>query len=169
MSANVKKISPVLDGAEKRKENSEARKNSYSENMDNNDMMSAKSMLVFLMSLFKGLAYKPKTNDEAFKELIQKTNEKKAISDEEAIKFINSPEFEKLNKKLEKPFTAEEKKTLCAYVELKDVKELNVETILGLQEKGLEMAKDKSLNETKDNIASAVNSKIHRNMNRNNK
>ncbi len=169
MNANVKKISPTLDGAEKRKTNSEVRKNSYSENMDNNDMMSAKSMLVFLMSLFKGLSYTPKTNDEVFKELIQKTNEKKAISDEEAIKFINSPEFEKLNKKLEQPFTEENKKQLCAFIELKEVKELNVETIMKIQEKGIDIAKDKSLNQAKDNIASAVNSKIHRNMNRNSK
>lgn len=162
------KISPTLNRQKDRQKNSEERERQL-EDMNSNDMMSAKSIVVFLASLFKGIKRDIKTEDEILKLMIEKTNEKLKISDEEAIKFIQSREFEKLNKQLEKPFTEDEKKQFVAYIQMKEVQQLTPEVINKLQEQSLEIDKNKRFEQTKSNIEKATNSKIHRQLNTNRK
>lgn len=166
---NKNEVSPKLDRQKIRQDNNNERERQL-EDMNNNDMMSAKAIVVFLASLFKGLNNREiRTDDEILKLMIEKTNEKLKISDEEAIKFIQSKEFEKLNKQLERPFTEDEKKQFIAYIQMKEVQQLTPDVINKLQEQSSEMNKNKRFEETKSNIEKAANSKIHRQVNINRK
>lgn len=89
----------TLKQAKFRNENREMRNNEY-HNMNSNDMMSVKSMTIFITSLFKknNNEYDDDRLDDE-KKLIKTIKEKLKTSKEEAIKFLDTKEFKNLNTK----------------------------------------------------------------------
>jgi len=85
-----------LDRNNLRKRNRIARNSEY-ERLNSNDMMGAKNLVLFISTLFR---YDRDNQFEELKEreLIEKMKEKLREGDEEAIKFLRSKEFEKLNR-----------------------------------------------------------------------
>lgn len=157
----------TLDNSKKREDNRMNRAR-QSGQMDNNDMMSAKSMFVFFMSLFeKNSSIKKQLLDENQLLFIQKIKDKLAISDEAAIDMIkNDKDFEKLNKK---SFNLDEKEKdeICKWIKLGEVKDLSEENILKVKEKAEELQKQRDVETMQKRVDSAVENKIHRNLNRN--
>lgn len=96
-------MSLQLDGTRGRKKNRENRESSYN-NLNANDMMGAKSLVVFVSSLFKDTdmleeKLREKVTEVRERELINKMREKLKVGETEAIKFLKSDEFKNINDK----------------------------------------------------------------------
>jgi hypothetical protein len=96
-------MSLQLDGTRGRKKNRESRENSYN-NLNSNDMMGAKSLVVFVSSIFRNPdnleeKLREKVTEMRERELINKMREKLQIGESEAIKFLKSDEFKNINDK----------------------------------------------------------------------
>jgi hypothetical protein len=96
-------MSLQLDGTRGRKKNRENRESSYN-NLNANDMMGAKSLVVFVSSLFKDTdmleeKLREKVTEVRERELINKMREKLKAGESEAIKFLKSDEFKNINDK----------------------------------------------------------------------
>lgn len=146
-----------------------------SQNIDSNDILAGKNSILFLLELLyilKNVEIKSSEQRLSDKQqiLFDKFNEKLSISDEEAIKFLNSDEFEKLNKDTFK-FDEQDKKQIEAFIKLDNIESLNAETLIRVAEKQEELERQRkeqeNTNNFKNRVESATENKIQRNQNRN--
>jgi hypothetical protein len=96
-------MSLQLEGTRGRKKNRENRENSYN-NLNANDMMGAKSLVLFVSNIFKNTdvleeKLREKVTEVRERELINKMREKLQVGELEAIKFLKSDEFKNINDK----------------------------------------------------------------------
>lgn len=167
-----------LPGTDKREENRKMREN---QGLDNNDMMSVKSMLAFFTNLFKDL--KANVDEQILnvneQKLIKLVKEKLEISKVVAINFIkHDEEFKNLNEKTYN-FNEKEIEQICNMIQkIEKVEDLNVANILELKDEDKQQLDNKALEEIREEMSDTQaqtnksedkqvsTNKIQRNMNR---
>jgi len=140
-------------GADERERNRQMREKS---SLDNNDMMSVKSMLAFFTNLFKDVKA---TIDEQLlnaneRKLIKLVKEKLEISKEVAINFIkHDEEFKNLNEKTYN-FNEKEIEQICNMIQkIEKVEDLNVSNILEIKNEDKQHLENTALEEIREEMS----------------